>query len=501
MQVVDGKYSESLFKAEELDYSQGIQTIVTCEDCGKKRLLFQDLPPENNKWVCSMNADKRFNKCVTAEQRGLTKIRRGPLPIRNNPFLEYITGVINKKTKTTTPIVVDYIPVQITHETDLCCEDAIKRLKEEIYGVRRPKTTTEKVEFRSAMDTQEVTVRLKDSTKNMSKANKECSQEAVSKQNTIVSKDPSSGNETKPEPKELSSGKIETSSDMDTQQIKSVNVEGKTNEGSPQEAVTKSNATISKAPSSGNDEEREIKESTKNIEISEKSTTAAQRDSLDIISISSSDEDDPDQSPPCKKRVRHGNNQDDTVGGGENASPNLSDNSTGFASTNVSPTLASPGENFVLQAQKRQQRRRRQQQQQQQQNWCRPDQVFSVHGDHHHGSFGGLQPRGYPNGQQYMLMQQQQQQQKQQHQDWYRPDQVLSVHGGRFGGMNHPQAGHFGQQHWIPQGNGNGMRTGQHQPQELTPQELAMIQNHRQQQQQQQQQNPPGTIPRYNKWT
>ena len=134
IQVVDGKFSEMRFKAEELKDLQESDIIVKCNACQKKRrLIDQDPPSADGGWFCSMNSDKRFNKCKTPQELGLNKTRRGPMPILNNPILEHVVGVINKRTKQTA-LVTDYLPVQITHASDLCCEDAIDKLKDEISG-------------------------------------------------------------------------------------------------------------------------------------------------------------------------------------------------------------------------------------------------------------------------------------------------------------------------------------------------------------------------------
>ena len=133
IQVVDGKFSEMLFKAEEMDLEE-VNTIMICHDCGKERRLIDQEPPSGScKWVCSMNTDMRFNKCTIPQERKLWKQRMGPMPVLNNPILKHVVGVVNTKTRRTA-LVLDYLPVQIIQATDLCCEDAINKLKDDISG-------------------------------------------------------------------------------------------------------------------------------------------------------------------------------------------------------------------------------------------------------------------------------------------------------------------------------------------------------------------------------
>lgn len=142
LQVLDGKFSEMLFKAEEMENLTKSDTIVTCDKkgCGKKRrLMNQDPPPEDDEWFCCMNKDTRFNGCKIPMEPNLEKTRRGPMPIRNNPILEYLVGVVHKKTRRTA-LVLDYLPVKISHAEDLCCREAINKLKDEILGNCKPKS-------------------------------------------------------------------------------------------------------------------------------------------------------------------------------------------------------------------------------------------------------------------------------------------------------------------------------------------------------------------------
>ena len=150
IQVVDGKFSDMPFKAAELNDLQRLETIEICDQCGKKRRLInqQDPPSENCKWSCLLNNDTRYNKCSIPEEAGLKKPRRGPLPVCDNPILKHAMGVINKNTRWTA-LVMDYLPVQITHATDLCCEDAINRLKDQLSGKSKPDETDKTLAIKS----------------------------------------------------------------------------------------------------------------------------------------------------------------------------------------------------------------------------------------------------------------------------------------------------------------------------------------------------------------
>lgn len=131
MQVVDGKFSESQFKQEEIDDLQKSNTIIECDLCGKRRLVDQVPLSDDGGWNCTMNSDPRFNACHKKQQVMLKKIRRGPMPVRDNYILEHLTQVVNNKTRRK-ELVLDYIPVRVTEEAGLCCEDAISKLKDDM---------------------------------------------------------------------------------------------------------------------------------------------------------------------------------------------------------------------------------------------------------------------------------------------------------------------------------------------------------------------------------
>ena len=201
MQVVDGKFSERLFKAEELNDLQESNTIMTCDLCNKKRLICQDLPSEDGGWTCEMNNDPIYNSCSKPLQAKLEKVRRGPMPILNNHILKHVVSVVNPGTRRT-GLVLDYLPVQITHETDLCYKNAINRLKEEISEASQSKRRKEGLPTSSDADTQEKILHQDDSTKKKHKASEGTSQEEITQQDGMINELPLSGNDAEPNPKD-----------------------------------------------------------------------------------------------------------------------------------------------------------------------------------------------------------------------------------------------------------------------------------------------------------
>ena len=136
MRVIDGFFTEGMFSAHELANLLKSDIIVTCDDCGKRRrLLGEQLPPgENEKWCCKMNDDKQHNRCDTAEEKLLQRAKTGvalPDDYENDTFLQHLRGVINKTTRKT-EIVTSCFPVEVSNDTDICCDHAIAKLKQEI---------------------------------------------------------------------------------------------------------------------------------------------------------------------------------------------------------------------------------------------------------------------------------------------------------------------------------------------------------------------------------
>ena len=134
MQVIDGKFSEKLFAAAELDDLQESNITATCDKCQKKRLLppSQDPPAEDEPWYCHMNSDPSYNNCRAPEQGNLKKHARAAAnQVITDPMLQHLIGIINPQTRKS-EIVTDFFPVEIAHATDTSCEDATSKLKRDI---------------------------------------------------------------------------------------------------------------------------------------------------------------------------------------------------------------------------------------------------------------------------------------------------------------------------------------------------------------------------------
>lgn len=136
MQVIDGKFSEGLFTTDQLKDLSHSDVIRTCSKCNKRRILhpLQETPDEDKAWFCKMNQDKNYNSCKIEEQPELRKRGKDPKYINNNAILQHVVDIVNHKTRHS-EIVHDYVPVEITHENDICCEEAIRRFE----GVTHPK--------------------------------------------------------------------------------------------------------------------------------------------------------------------------------------------------------------------------------------------------------------------------------------------------------------------------------------------------------------------------
>lgn len=153
MQVVDGKFSERLFSADQLKDLKESTLTVTCDKCKKRRFLdaLQDPPEEDQEWHCSMNKDIKYNSCDIPEQPELKKRDKEQRHLDNNAILQHVRGVINRRTRHTA-IVHDYLPVEITHETDICCEEAIRNLEADIGGQKaKRRAAIEKLGSRSGL--------------------------------------------------------------------------------------------------------------------------------------------------------------------------------------------------------------------------------------------------------------------------------------------------------------------------------------------------------------
>ena len=101
MQVVDGKFSERLFSADQLNDLKESNITVTCDNCGKSRWLppLQEPPEDDQDWVCSKNQDPRYNSCDIPEQPELRKRDKEQKYIENNAILKHVRGVVNRATK------------------------------------------------------------------------------------------------------------------------------------------------------------------------------------------------------------------------------------------------------------------------------------------------------------------------------------------------------------------------------------------------------------------
>jgi CW-type Zinc Finger len=133
-QVVDGQFSEKRFSTEELEDLRNNSTLLICQKCLKTRLLppSQEPPDEDTEWSCEMNQDLLHNSCDIPEAKFK---HHGRIQSRaaEDPILRHLLNVVNKATMWK-EIVADHLSVEIVHETDVRCEDAIEKLKQAIAG-------------------------------------------------------------------------------------------------------------------------------------------------------------------------------------------------------------------------------------------------------------------------------------------------------------------------------------------------------------------------------
>ncbi|CAB9521770.1 ISWI chromatin-remodeling complex ATPase ISW2 [Seminavis robusta] len=135
MQVIDGKFTEKSFTADELSDLQQSTVKAICSRCLKTRFLprLQIPPAEDEDWYCEMNSDKNHNLCETPEEKEERKNSQAQSRATEDPLLQHLLHVINFHTRRT-ELVVNHIPVEMVHETDICCEDAISDLKRNLAG-------------------------------------------------------------------------------------------------------------------------------------------------------------------------------------------------------------------------------------------------------------------------------------------------------------------------------------------------------------------------------
>jgi hypothetical protein len=136
MQVIDGIFSEGVFTAHQLADLTRNDIIVMCDKCGKHRLLSetQDPPDESAPWFCEMNHDKKFNSCNIPEAKTIQGVPRQDTmhsSRQDDAILQHVMGVVNTTTRKD-PLVSSAFPVETTGGADVCCEEAIANLRNEI---------------------------------------------------------------------------------------------------------------------------------------------------------------------------------------------------------------------------------------------------------------------------------------------------------------------------------------------------------------------------------
>ena len=144
--VLDGIHFDGSFSTHELDDLQNNDIIVTCDECGKRRVLpvKQDVPDAD--FACSMNTDPLYNSCGVKED---PKLQQLPFDCeldinnRDNVLLQHLRQVVNSATMRKR-LVAGFCPVEENHESEICCDEGIKKLKKEIsaklHGTKKPKS-------------------------------------------------------------------------------------------------------------------------------------------------------------------------------------------------------------------------------------------------------------------------------------------------------------------------------------------------------------------------
>ncbi|CAB9501707.1 ISWI chromatin-remodeling complex ATPase ISW2 [Seminavis robusta] len=139
-QVIDGNFSEKHFhfSAEELEDLKDFKSSVECSRCGKWRSFpaDQDLPDQDANWYCEMNTDQRYNSCTIPVEAALLEHYRGQSRVQEDGLLRHLLRVVNPKTMKK-EIVASHTPVEIIHESDCSCEDAIAKLEGEIADQKK----------------------------------------------------------------------------------------------------------------------------------------------------------------------------------------------------------------------------------------------------------------------------------------------------------------------------------------------------------------------------
>lgn len=132
--VLDGIHFDGGFATHELDDLQNNDIILTCDKCRQRRVLpeKQDVPDDG--FICSMNKDPLYNSCAVKEDK---KLQQLPFDCdydannSDNRMLQHLRQVVNSATMQKR-IVAGFCPVEENHESEICCDEGIKKLKKEI---------------------------------------------------------------------------------------------------------------------------------------------------------------------------------------------------------------------------------------------------------------------------------------------------------------------------------------------------------------------------------
>jgi CW-type Zinc Finger len=135
--VLDGFFSEGIFSKGELENFYASDITETCDKCGKIRILLEtQFPSEDDEdWFCAMNQDTKHNSCDIPEEpraKRVTKRVEKHVDGTADALTTYLLSVHNKATHKKDPIVSSILPVEVKHETGICCNDAIQKLEQEL---------------------------------------------------------------------------------------------------------------------------------------------------------------------------------------------------------------------------------------------------------------------------------------------------------------------------------------------------------------------------------
>jgi len=141
MSVLDGIHVDNNFFASELDDLQNNDIIMTCDKCGKRRMLPVNQEVPDDDFVCSMNSDKLFNQCTSKED---PKLQEAPVELNfdkqnENCILQHLRQVVNTATRRKKRTVAGFCPVEVNRDGDNSCDEVIAKLKQEIAAKRHPR--------------------------------------------------------------------------------------------------------------------------------------------------------------------------------------------------------------------------------------------------------------------------------------------------------------------------------------------------------------------------